>query len=475
MHRCAGLQLRDRDEAGLALWIADRVRTLGLPTTDAYANLLDAHNAAGRLERELLTSHLTTGETYFFRDHGQFHLLANRILPELIERGASARRLRLWSAGCASGEEAYSLAMLVLEHQPATSGWDVQILGTDINSGALARARAGLYTEWSFRGLDEQRRRAYFRRDGRHWQIDARLRRMVRFESADLVKDAFPDPSRGIDAQDLIVCRNVFIYLSAESVRAITAKFAATLGTGGYLVTGHAELLGHNTPGLHTRVFAESVVLQKASEADVAALGSHLNDAAAPLPQKAAALPPAAAARAAVAAPAVSRPAARPQAAAPAPRANATPKESVGDLMRQAWREADRGSSAQAERTCRRVIDLAPFDPWPYYLLAQLAQERGDAKQARAMLDKVIYLDPAFAPAYLELASLLEHEGQPERARQLLLTARGELLALPADATVAPYGQSRVGEMLAYVEHLLEGGESPAAATAASQDSAPGA
>ena len=180
MARTAGLRLREPDLEALALWSTERWRKLALPGMEQYAQLLAQDSAVGRQERELLTVRCTTGESYFFRDPEQIDLLATKLLPELIARRADQRTLRIWSAGCASGEEAYSLAMLVDELAPRLAGWQVLILGTDINREALQKARRGLYREWSFRALSPSRRQHYFQPHGDQWQISQRLRDMVR-------------------------------------------------------------------------------------------------------------------------------------------------------------------------------------------------------------------------------------------------------------------------------------------------------
>ena len=209
----AGLRLRAQDLESFSRWMVRRVHALTLPGSEEFAQLLAQDGAAGRRERELLITQFTTGESYFFRDQGQFDLIRQKLLPELIERRAKERTLRIWSAGCAGGEEPYSLAMLVLELASGLAGWNVLILGTDINGEALHKARQGEYREWSFRALDAQRKQHYFVRHGDRWRIGPQLRDMVSFRSLDLVRDHFPDPEAGFERFDLILCRNVFIYL----------------------------------------------------------------------------------------------------------------------------------------------------------------------------------------------------------------------------------------------------------------------
>lgn len=219
-----------------------------------------------------------TGETYFFRDRGQFDLLRFRLLPELIGRRREAKILRLWSAGCASGEEAYSLAMLVDMLLPEREEWDILILGTDIDPAALEKARRGRYGQWSFRLVSAGLQRRYFRREGEEWELDEGIREMARFRALDLIGGDFPDAE--LRDMDLILCRNVFIYFRPEEVERVAAKMAAALSEGGYLMTGHTELMGHTVAGLTSRLFPEGVVYQGAVSA-----GRPSPPAPLPLPQ----------------------------------------------------------------------------------------------------------------------------------------------------------------------------------------------
>jgi len=455
VRRTVGLRLREQDAEALSRWTAVRLRELALPGVEHYGQLLAEDSAAGRRERELLTVQFSTGESYFFRDQGQFDLLATTILPELMARRAKQRRLRLWSAGCASGEEAYSLAMLIDQLAPRLAGWEVLILGTDINTEALENARRGDYRDWSFRALDETRKQRYFRPRGDKYRIDARLRDAVTFRRGDLVGDRFPDAQAGLEDFDLILCRNVFIYLNTQAVAQITAKFSATLADGGYLVTGHSELFGHDIAPLRMRLFAQSAVFQKAALAAVevgldAAPAKVTVPPVAPLPSPQRNTPQAPRGE---------------QLAVPAmvPDAGADDCEK---LMQAAWRHADRGLREEAEQDCRQAIARAAFDPRPYFLLAQLAQERGDAIAAKTLLKKAIYLDPSFVAAYLELGALHAQAGEDQRARRMYETARTALGKLPAQATVLPYGESSAADVLAYLERLLGIPEEGAVGTA---------
>lgn len=413
-----GLQVADAD--ALACWVGERMRELALPDVEQYRALLAAPGIEGRRERALITVRFTTGESYFWRDAGQCDLLAQTLLPELIERRArrQQRVLRLWSAGCAAGEEAYTLAMQVDELGLDLTRWQVLILGTDIDADAIDRARSGLFGDWSFRTLDAARKQRYFQRCNDEWRIDARLRQSVTFHTGDLVHDAFPDAASALIDFDLILCRNVFIYLDPAAIDRIVAKFALALTDGGYLVTAHGEMLGHaDASGLNRRMYAQSALFQKAAPS-------------------AGVVPP----------------------AVPA-LASALASPSVDSLMQAAWRHADAGMLAAAQRDCAAASMSDALDPRPHYLLAQLAQQRGDVAQAVRLLNKVLYLDPGCIAAYLELGALHAQVGDAARARRMHRTARAALKKLPPQTTVAPYRESNASDILAHVERLLAAAE----------------
>lgn len=457
-----GLRLCDQDLPALQELFVARMEAGGFISADEYMRVLVANSREGCHERGQFTASFTTGETYFLRDAKQFELIVRHLLPELVRRRIDERRLRFWSAGCSSGEEPYTLAMLLREQAPDLVGWDIEIIASDINSRVLDIARQGRFRDWSFRALDEARKRRYFRQDGREWVIDEALRRMVRFERFDLVGGVMPDASLGLDDLDLILCRNVFIYMTPVAIARIATKFTSVLADGGYLVTGHGELLGHNTRGLHTRVFADSVVLRKQA-ADATAFP----DVSAPAPA-----PKVSAAKRAL--PEMPRrPLPIPALCQPAPPSQPGDVPARQDeLMQQAWREADRGLADAARRTCREVIALAHFDPWPYYLQAQLAQESGDTVQAKGLLKQALYLDPQLTPAYLELAALLDAEGESARAQHLLRVACRALRGLPPATPIRPYEHSTAADLLAYITLRLNGAALSSGAAMASESAA---
>ncbi len=255
-----GLQIRAEDTGKLRHTIRLRMTAQQLNNPEAYYQLLASDTTASRGEWEELLLPLTIGESYFFRDSGQFSLLRQRLIPELIERNSAIRSLRIWSAGCSTGEEPYSLAILVYELLPAQSHWHIVIVGTDVNKHAIAAARRGIYREHSLRTLDPDLRRRYFHQHRGDWELDARFRSMVSFRQVNLLGDPFPDSTGNLFEMDLILCRNVLIYFDRTTIAPVITKFTNTLKVGGYLVTGHAELHDQKPSGLAVQTFPESIV-----------------------------------------------------------------------------------------------------------------------------------------------------------------------------------------------------------------------
>jgi chemotaxis protein methyltransferase CheR len=186
---------------------------------------------------------MTINETSFFRDHHPFEALQQLVLPQLIERRASQRQLRIWCAACSTGQEPYSIAMLLDEHFPQLARWDVQLLATDIASSVLQRARAGRYSELEVnRGLRPCDRDRYFVRDGASWQLAERLRSRVTFRELNLVA-SWPQ----MQPFDLVLLRNVLIYFDASTKRRLLRRIHRQLASDGWLMIGGSETIAADT------------------------------------------------------------------------------------------------------------------------------------------------------------------------------------------------------------------------------------
>jgi chemotaxis protein methyltransferase CheR len=489
-----GLHLRPRERDTLRGTVAARMAILRLEELDQYQRLLQAGTPDAEIEWEQLTTRLTNNESYFFRDKGQMALLRERILPELIARNRGQRTLRLWSAGCAAGEEPYSLAMLVnelLPHRGAASGppWDIFILGTDIDETALHQARQGLYSPWSFRTVEPaQQEHGFIQREG-VWQVRDESRSLVSFRRINLVSDRFPDTASNLMEMDLILCRNVFIYFGQDAISIVLPKFARTLSAGGYLMTGHAEIQGQAIEPLEARMFPESVVYQRTSKAFPERLSvvdsvgkksnaSDGNSSAVDPPQTRSQRRREPAALDTAMASAVPSTPEHAPARAPEPVSSAVEaRYAAGDdqgairvlqalpeplgeraLLLLAHAHANLGHHAEATGLCRRLRTDFPFAAEPYELLAALAQEQERYDEAKLLLKQAVYLAPESPSAYLELAGIYDREGDRIRARKMRVTALEALAQMPSDAAVGSHEGAAVQEWIQHLNRLLDEG-----------------
>lgn len=192
---------------------------------------------------QTLASYLTVGETYFFRDEAPFEALERQVLRELIaDRRESSRVLRIWSAGCCTGEEPYSAAILLARLLPDFPDWDLRIYATDINPRFLRKAEAGVFGEWSFRRVPPSIRRDCFRQAGHgQFEILPKYKRMVTFSYANLAQDGFWAMPGGPMSIDLILCRNTIMYFTPEVTTRVIGNFRHALRDDGWLIVGQSE------------------------------------------------------------------------------------------------------------------------------------------------------------------------------------------------------------------------------------------
>jgi chemotaxis protein methyltransferase CheR len=192
---------------------------------------------------DCLVGGITVGETYFFRDKHQGRLLENIILPEIIARKYQKKNktIRIWSAGCSTGEEIYTIAILLNEILTYPETWTLQLLGTDINTTALQQAVAGRYKKWSMRGISPEHLNKYFLKEDHEYILSEKIRNLVRFSYLNLNADNYPSILNGTNDQDLILCRNVLIYFDNGRIDSIMKKISACLVETGYLLLGATD------------------------------------------------------------------------------------------------------------------------------------------------------------------------------------------------------------------------------------------
>jgi chemotaxis protein methyltransferase CheR len=257
-----GLEIRERDQADLSEKIFVRMKALNIFFPEDYYQLLESSSRESYQEWQNFVLLLTNLESYFFRDQEQFNLLRDRILPELIQRQQHNKTIRICSAGCSTGEEPLSLAILLKELIPYPEQWKLMILGVDINQEALKKAKQGIYTPWSLRSIDPEIMQRYFLQFNNQYHLDIQIKQMVKFKYLNLVQNTFNEENEMIDI-DLIICRNVFIYFEASAIAKVLDKFNHILQPSGYLLAGHTELCGQDLSHFETKLFPESLVYIK--------------------------------------------------------------------------------------------------------------------------------------------------------------------------------------------------------------------
>ena len=233
VYRESGIVLEEDKHYLLDARLLGLVREQGLTSLNDLCALLRA--TQGDTIRRRVVDAMTTNETYFMREPAHYDALRNRILPELVKLREATRKLRFWSAACSTGQEAYSLAMMLTEM--GLGDWNIEILGTDLSSAVVERARVGRFSQLEMnRGLPASLLLKYFRRVGLEWEIKPELRKMARYECFDLRKSM-----RAMGPFDVVFCRNVLIYFDLRTKQEIVEQIHGTLFRGGYLVLGSTE------------------------------------------------------------------------------------------------------------------------------------------------------------------------------------------------------------------------------------------
>jgi len=264
VHEHFGLYFEDAQRASLRSRLAGRLATLDLMSFEDYYHYLRFGPQRAE-EMERMVSHLTNNETYFFREFPQLQVFADHVLRDLKDRkmkaaGSAPRTLRILSAGCSTGEEAHTLAMIVYDSAQFFWNWDVQIVGLDVDHLALDKARRGLYFHNSFRSTPPAQLDRHFVRQGPGGVVKDPIRRMVTLRHGNLVE---PFAFDGLDAMDVIFCRNVLIYFSDAMILKVVRAFHDLLLPGGYLFLGHAESLSRITDMFTPIRFQGAMVYQK--------------------------------------------------------------------------------------------------------------------------------------------------------------------------------------------------------------------
>ena len=385
---------------------------------------------------EVLASRLTVGETYFLREKRVLEILKEDILPRLLRaRGDKERSLRIWSAGCASGEEPFSIAILLDEMGTALRGWNISILATDINPHALRKAAKGVYGEWSFRNPPKGFKEKYFRKSGGgRYEILPQIRRMVNFSYLNLAEGSYPSLANNTNAMDLIFCRNVLMYFTPDLAKNVVERMHRSLVDGGWLIVSPCETSALLFSQFKTVNFTDAVLYRKE--------GSEVGDRGSVKPRHIISIPltadiqPRAVGRQIKVFP--------PRSLTPDPRPPPPYEEALLLYEQGEYREAEerlaaftqaegkevkttlllcrilanQGRLAEARRLLEEAISSHKLETGLHYLLAMILQEQGCLDEAAGSLRRAIYLDQDLVLAHFSLANLALRQGKENEARK---------------------------------------------------------
>lgn len=235
-YEITGINLTDQKKNMIYSRLARRIRACSLSSFDEYCRLLET---PGNQETNEFVNAITTNLTSFFRENHHFDYLSNTVFLELIKKNSSTRRIRIWSAGCSTGEEPYSIAMCIRENLPVES-WDIKLLATDLDSNVVQHGKAGIYAPDRLDGISAQRKKRWLLKgtDSNSARTKPELQKLITFKQLNLLHDW---PMKG--PFDVIFCRNVVIYFDRETQRKLFNRYADILAPGGYLFIGHSENL----------------------------------------------------------------------------------------------------------------------------------------------------------------------------------------------------------------------------------------
>lgn len=432
-----------------------------------------------KAQLQVLASHLTVGETYFFRDKQALDALAKNILPELIHaRRGHGQRLRIWSAACCSGEEAYSLAILVHQALPDLADWKITITASDINPHFLHKARKGIYSDWSFRNAPAWLKQKYFNpmADGRY-AIIPEIKKMVVFAHLNLVEDAYPSLVTDTNAMDIIFCRNVLMYFTPAQIGNVIGKLHLSLVDGGWLAVSPSEasralfpqFINVNFPGAIFFRKSENVIRNQSNltqqsrepepgKADSDPEKSHKNTL---LSQ---ALP--------VNKTSIAEMVDGLQSSAQSLYLQGLYSEvtdtlsagfakypverhlnsAVFSLMARAL--ANQGRLDDALLWCDRWIAADKLDVAAHYLRGMVLMEQGKLEQAQSSLQRAVYLQPDFVLAHFSLGNLAHASGKMDEAGKHFTNAL-RLLKNQRPADVLPESEGlTAGRLIEYIASM---------------------
>lgn len=417
-----GIQIPDRNKEALHVSLLERMSFHGLPHFQDYLDLLLKKEAESELRH--LVDLVTVNETHFFRNKAQMSVLREHVIPE-ISRRKDKKVLTIWSAGCATGEEPYSIAILLSEMRAFLAGWAIELIGSDISQGALKAAEDGIYRERAVRDVDEGLLRKYFTRKNNRYEICDAVKRMVTLRCSNLIKEMVA-PTLA-PQWDVLFCRNVMIYFGSETRFKVVDAFHRCLAQESYFFLGHSETLMGVHEGFRLEDFGASLIYRPISSTPerkpASLLISHPSPSRFPSqseePERAKS----------------------PQIPPPPVFSETEEREALhelGDLGRDRGTKeglvrvvalANRGEYEPAMEVCREVLALQPRCEEAHFLFGVIFEQLAFFSRALLHFNTAVTLDPGFSMAYFRRAEVEEKLGKRPQAvesyRQALKTLKG--------------------------------------------------
>ncbi|MBK1841927.1 protein-glutamate O-methyltransferase CheR [Azospirillum sp. YIM B02556] len=428
-----------------------------ITTVGGYLAVLEAEGPNGA-EYQGLINELAVGETFFFRYIEQFDALRAVAIPECLRRNQSSRLLRIWSAGCSIGPEAYTVEILLKQHFAAQlEGWQVHIVGTDINGAFLEQARRGAYGDWAVRGLSPETLEACFDRQDRLWSVKPKYRQWTSFMPFNLVEGEIPSYPHGIGHFDIILCRNVMIYFDEATRHRLLGNLHKALADGGWMVVGHAEA-GPQMNELFIPVSVPGATLyRKQAETPAPAAAAKRGAPPGPVPV------PSTAATAAGLRRAISKSAVPPVSgasaeSAPGPRPRKAASTATPPPVPPLPNQAETNDRSSALEACLARVEANRLDPAVHYQLGLVEEELGVGDPVAAF-KRALYLDPRFVLADYHLALAYWRRGRLVPAQRHFRNAREALETRADDEAVTEGGGLTVRELRGMLDLWLTGEE----------------
>lgn len=372
----------------LAECISKRLLILNIATCESYLKLLNK-SSDGEIELDILIRSLTIGETYFLRHMEQFDALRDIVLPAVIERRKNDRRIRIWSAGCSIGAEAYTVSILLQRSfAELLKGWEVAIYGTDINREFLARAQEGRFDEWAFRSVPADFKKSNFEQVGpKSWKILPQFQGGVSFQYHNLVTTPFPSLNNNIFAFDIILCRNVMIYFNQDLTQRMIGQFYDTLVPEGWLLVGYSEPNLAQFSQFQTQNVAGTTLYRKSDNPIVIVPTQHISEPLPPVNTQLWQAPKL---------PELSLPIKSEPILTINDSGNGSDIENIKDM-------ANRGELEKAHVYCEKLLVTNQLSPLLYFYHSIILEQLGLAVASETSLKQAIYLDRGFILAHYHL------------------------------------------------------------------------